>query len=365
MKPLSVFMFIKGSIKKILPVVITVSLAVAILYFMSMFTNQLDSQICEVDFYPMKHMSVITGDRSGISVADIENLEKNIGSNKMFPASMWYVDYYSIVGKTGTYVIMLKEKDITTLMNIQKLKLTKGRLPKNKHEILLHERLAANRRIKLETIIDKKNKGWYIDEDLKVVGFFSGESVMGIGYGSEELIRPDMPWGSIIIGGDRTSLNTTNKYIEENLAEKYSSYTLNISKNTMDRFSAPMNTMKLFIGIILVLVIGIFLTNITTIQYTLRRKELELLHAIGYTRRYIIFKGLKEIGIASIIGYVVGIIFAILIGWGINIYFLYEKGLGMPLLITKSLVIMLLVPFAITAFSLIAPLKLTKFRDIV
>lgn len=362
MRPLSVFMFIKGSVKKILPVVITVCLAVSILYFLSMFTRQLDEQVNEVSLYPVKNMSMITGDRSGISASDIENIKKNIGDENVYFCDSWNADYYSIVGKTGTQLLMFSLEDIPVIMDIQNLKLTQGHLPQNKNEIVLHKKLAANRGIKLGAVISKKDKGWYINDDMKVVGLFEGESVIGIGY--EGPLEPGMPWGSVIIDGDKASLVAANKYIEANLAGKYSVNTVNTVRKMLENFNAPMNTMKLFIGFVLVLVVGIFLSNIITIQYTLRKKELELLHAIGYTKKYIILKGFKEIGIASIIGYLAGITLAVLIGWGINIYFLDAKGLSMTLLSGRSILTMFIVPIAITTLSMTAPVKLTKFRDI-
>lgn len=364
MKPLSVFVFLKGSIKKILPVTITVCLGVAILYFMAMFTMQLDLQVNEVALYPFKNMSVIYGEKTGVSAEDIYQLKKNINNEKLLMSDFWYINYYSIVGNTTTSLILLEEKDAKAIMDTLDLKLTQGQLPKNKMEVILHKKLGANRGVKLGTIISKNEKGWHINEDIKVVGFFEGESVIGIGINGEEIINPNMPGASVLVCGDKEGLASVNNYIEKDLGEKYQISTLGISKNEMDKFYAPMSTMKLFIGIVLILVIGIFLSNITTIQYTLRKKELELLHALGYTRRYIVIKGLKEIGLSSLIGYIFGITLAVLIGWVINIYFLSDKGLAMPLLSKSSILIMLMVPITTTAFSMIAPMKLTRFRDI-
>lgn len=365
MKPLSALSFIKGSFSKLLPMVTTVCLAVAILYFMSMFTEQLDTQVNETNTYPLKNMSIVLGGKTGISNDEMQSIINNIGDNKSFLIDLFDVSYNSIVGKTGAYIVMSQQKDIMSIMNLQNHKLLEGELPQKPMEVILHKKLALNYGLKVGSVVKKETKGWYINKDVKVVGIFEGKGVTGIGMVEENLLKIGNPYISLAIGGDENSMITTNKYIEKNFSSKFQILTLSTMESFMDNFNSPISAIKLFVGIVLVGVIGVFLVNITTIQYSLRRKELELLHAIGYTRKYIIKKALKEIGIAAVIGYFCGIILAVLLGWGINICFLSEKGLDMPLILPSSMITMLLVPFAITLFSMLAPLKLTRFRDLV
>jgi len=365
MRPLSVFAFIKGSIRKILPMVVTVCLAVAILYFLSMFMEQLDGQVNEASTYPLKNMSFIIGSKSGITDSDIQKLESKGSNTQSFIVDIRDVTYYSVAGYTGANLIMARQKDISSIMELQKLSLSGGRFPQKPMEVLLHKKLAANYGLKVGSVVVKKTKGWYINEDITVVGLFDGKGVMGIGMEDESRLKPGMPNTSIAVGGDSKSLETVNRYIEKTFAAKYRLFTLDMVEKILNNFNGPINVMRLFVGIVLVCVLGVFLTNITMIQYSLRRKELELLHAIGYTREYIIFKAFREIGVAGIIGYLSGIVLTILLIWGINVCFLTEKGLDMPLLSPGTMITLLLVPAAITLFSMLAPLRMTKFRDIV
>lgn len=365
MRPLSILSFIKGSFSKMLPMIITVSLSVAILYFMVMFVEKLQSQSNEVMVYPSQNMSCIYGGRQGISDEDMQKINSNIGASKSFVFQYFSIKYHNLVGATGASIMMLNKKDITSIMDMQKFELIDGKLPEKPKEIIIHKSLALDFGLKVGSVVKKNTKDWYFDEDTKIVGIFEGKAVMGIGMEDESWLRLGEPYVSLAIGGDKNSLKSLNEYIETKLSKKYSISTLNTESNFVEKFTAPIKAMELFIGIILVCVIGVFLVNITNIQYSVRRKELELLHAIGYTRKYILKKSLSEIGVAAFIGYLGGITLTIAIGWGINICFLNERGLGFHLIMVKSMFIMLLVPLAITLFSIKAPFKLTKFRDIV
>ncbi|MDP4091775.1 MAG: ABC transporter permease [Bacillota bacterium] len=364
MKPLSAFAFIKGSIPKLLPMAITVCLAVAVLYFMAMFTQQINTGVEEAGIYPLEKMSLILGDKSGVSKDDINNIGKNISNSKIFVINPIDVTYYNIIGYTSAFIIMSGQKDIEPIMKMQNFKLIEGCLPQKPMEIVLNKKLAENYGFKLGTVIRKNTKGWRIEKDLKVVGIFEGRAVTGMGMEDESILKPRNPYISLLVGSDAGSLQPVNKYIEKNFSGKYQTLTLEAEKNTLNNFNGPINALELFIGLVLICVIGVFLSNITSIQYSLRRKELELLNAIGYTRKYIVKKALKEIAVAAGLGYIVGILLAVALGWGMNICFLSEKGMSFPLFLGGSMFSVLIVPAAIILFSIKAPLKLTKFRDL-
>lgn len=367
MKPLSVAAYTRGSFFKMLPMTITVGLSVAILYFMSMFVTQLDTQIRESSIYPLENMTLIYAGKEGIAGDDIKNINANAGGAKCIPVGTFDARYSSIVGYSSAMLLMLQQRDLAPLMDSQGFKLIEGSLPQKPMEVLLHKKLAQNHGFKVGDTVKKGTKGWQLAGDVKISGIYEGRAVMGIGILELDRLVAGNPDISLAILGlaDEDSLAAVNKYIDENFSEKYQAYTIGYMKKFMGNFNGPINAMKLFVGIILVGIIGIFLVNITTIQYTLRRKELELLSAIGYTRKYIIGKSMKEIGIAAVLGYLAGIPLAVFMGLGINMLLLSEKGIDMPLVLFGGMRDMLLVPLAIILLSLRIPLKLTKFKDLV
>ncbi len=366
MKPLSVIAFLRGSFSKMLPMIITVSLCVAILYFLAMFSEQLDMQSKETSIYTLENMSLVLGDKTGISKDDMKNIAANSGDSKIFGIGLFDIKHHAIVGGSSpAYILMLEQKDIIQIMELKDFKLVEGHLPQKPKEIILHKKLALDYGLKPGSIVEKNTEGWFVNAEVKIVGIFEGRGFMGIGMEDKSLLQLGDPYVSLAIFNNENSLKVINKYIEKNFSEKYRSYTIDVQKSLMDKNNGSIAAMKLFIGIVLVCVIGVFLVNITTIQYSVRKKELELLHAIGYTRKYVLKKSLKEIGIAAFIGYLGGILLAIAIGWGINICFLSEKGMDFTLILTKSMLTMLLVPLAIVLISMRAPLKQTKLMDLV
>lgn len=362
MRPLSAFAYIKGSVSKILPMVITVCLATAILYFLSLFLIKMDDQTMEATSYTMEHVSYIAGGKSGIPAEEIEKLKNQSGDVDIYPADFCSVVYKTIIGGMSADIYMLGEEDIKAFMKIEGFSLYKGRLPQNSSEIILHQKLAANYVLKVGSIIKKDTKKWYINEDLKVVGLFSGKGVMGISIEDKNALRFGLPYVSAVVAGK--DIKRANEYIDKKLSFKYNVNTLRSNEEFMDKFNGPIDIMKIFVGVILVGVLGVFLANITSIQYSIRKKELELLYAVGYTRKYIIAKALREISIASLIGYVFGIILSLVLTWTLNICFLADKGLDMPLIASGALLKMLMVPAAITLFGMIAPVRTSKFRDL-
>ena len=365
MRPLSAIKYIRSCMGKLLPIIITVCLGVAIMYFMVMFVNQLGQSVNIMGLYPYENASMVWGGKKGIDVTDSKKI---IDYSRSKGAQTFSVDGYSIsynivVGKTGGTILMTDKDDIKDIVNTLKLKISEGNLPQKQGEILLDERLAKNYGLSVGTIVKKNTDGWYVNMDLKIAGIYRGKAAMGIGIIDKQYLNLGEPYISLAIAGPAESIKDINNYLDE-FSSKYTVDTFQSQSKMLDKLNGPITAMQLFCGVILVCVIGIFIANITSIQYTVRKKELELLHAIGYSRGYIVMKSFKEMSIASLIGYILGIGVAVLIGWIMNIYMLEENGTAMTLILPKDIILMLIIPLCLSLFSMFAPIKLTKFKEL-
>lgn len=364
MKPLSMMNFIRGSIRKILPLTITLCLAVSLLYFLSMINSQLKGQIQEVNLNTLENVSMLFGRGTTLTSEDIDRLN-NEKIKQWYKVKVYDVTYnMALGGYTSALVAMVAEDDMVQLMEHQNVKLIQGEIPRRPNEIIIHRKMAANKDVTIGTIIEKDSKGWRNDEELTVVGFFEGHGVFGLGVEDRNKIE-DSLFQSIFLIPIEGELEGMNEYIEKNFSSSYQITTRGMAANWLKKFQGPMDGIMVLIGIVLVFVLSVLLGNISMIQYSQRTKEFELLHAIGYTKKYISYKILKEIGVSTIIGYIVGIIIAILVGWIVNICFWAEKAMDMPLIQFKSIVTMLIVPIIITLSSMIAPVKMLRFKDII
>jgi len=364
MKPLSMVNFIKGSVRKILPLTITLCLAVALLYFLSLVKSQLEGQVREVNITTLENISLISGRGTPLTDEDIKKLD-NENIREWYEVKLFGTSYnMALGGITSTLITMAEKDDILELLQHQKAKLVEGAMPQRPMEVILHRKMAANKGVTIGTIIEKDSEGWQIEEDIKVVGLIEGPGVFALGARYSNNLQDGFPL-SICTVPFEGRLYEMNEYIERSFSSKYQIDNLSAAKGWFGKMQGPMNGIMFLIGIVLVFVLSVLLGNISMIQYTQRRKEFELLHAIGYTKKYIVLKMLKEIGISSTIGYVGGIVLAIIVALIMNICIWSDKGMDMPLIDFGHMSVVFIVPLIITLTSMIAPLKMLKFRDII
>jgi hypothetical protein len=364
MKPLSPLKFLKGSFAKILPMTVTVCLGVAVLYFMLMFVAQLDGQVDKNILEPMRYSSIVISGSGGINREHMEKFESEIESQPYFLAQYVDVSFYGVVGSTSTVMILTEKGNIEKTMDAMGLTLAAGSMPGKPMEVVIHKQLAANHGLEVGSVVEKGQRGWRTDGDIKVVGLLEGEPVFSLGIADSSLLTPETPNVSLAVLFDQGQLQETNAILNDIFAGEYNLFTYEMVLGIVGNVKGSLDGIKTFVAIVMVFVLGVFLANITAIQYSVRKMELETLHAIGYTRKYLIKKALTEIGASSFLGYLLGIILAVLICWAINMLSWGKLGLSLPLYSLNAILAMLLVPAAITLFSIASPLKLTRFQDI-
>lgn len=360
--------FIKGNLRKILPVTITVCLSVLLLYFLSLTMSHIINQNIEFTVDPLSNMSVISGTSVKVSVEDIKKDYNKLKEYK-YIKEFYTTNINKVNLKTNTsnnymFLFLMQNKNIPKLMKYEKLKLIEGRLPKNNGEILLHKKLVANYTLKLGAIVHKNSVGWEINEDVKVVGIIDGRAVLGLGATNKNLTVAKGKDISLITVTDDESVGLMNSFIEKTFGMRYEYLTLDLMKKEINNKNRNIQTIMDFIEISIIIVLSVLLGNICMIQYTQRSKEFELLHAIGFTKKYIAAKVFKEIGFSAIFGYILGVLLAMVLGWLMNVCLLGEKLLGMQLVIISNMLWILFVPILVTLSGMITPIRILKFKDI-
>lgn len=364
MKPLSTFNFIKGSLGKILPLAITVCLSVGLMYFFILIMNQLTDNNEVFDVIPLSNMSVIEGNNVVLSedekAADIQKLTDNKDIKAWYFTTPWIIEYQTISKSHSILMLLLQEQNIPFVMKWQKLELIEGVLPKNKMEIVLHKKLTDKYNLKLGATIKAHTQGWHIGEDMKIVGIIDGPAIMNFAAEDEEkLMKQDF---SVITLADDAHLSGMNQFLEEQYGSKYDLMTLERGYEELNNTKRSIKLVLIFIGIIILITLSVLLGNICMIQYAQRKNEFELLHAIGYTKKYITYKVFQEIGSSNLLGYFWGIIFGIMIGWLVNVS-VFQDSSAMPLIQINSMLILLFIPLIVTLSGMLAPLKMLNLRD--
>ncbi|MBC8061659.1 MAG: ABC transporter permease [Clostridiaceae bacterium] len=368
MKPLSILKFIRGSGGKLFSLAISVTLAVTLLYFLSIIISHVVNQNVELNVNPLLNMSVISGTDVEVSKEhldkDLDKLKGNKDIKGWYITSFKYIDLKTHSSSNNMFLFQLPIKDITTMMKWQKLKLTEGKIPENQGEVVLHKKLAANYSLRINDLVKKSTNGWNLNNDIKVVGIFEGPAIMGFEYVEENSLMLGNTDISVITLAADKDVTAMNRFIIENFGNRYEIRTIDMVKKIISEKNKNINFIIIFIGVIVVIVLSVLLGNICMIQYTQRSKEFELLYAIGYTKKYIAIKVFKEIGICTLLGYFVGLLLAMVIGWLMNIFLLDENLLGMSIVNVNNLLWILLVPILVTFSGMITPMEILKFRDI-
>lgn len=368
MKPLSTLKFIKGSGRKLCSLVISVSLAVALLYFLSLTISHIIDQNIELNVAPLANMSVLSGTSVKVTKEDLDKDLAKLKGNKYikgcYITSLRYINLKTNASNNDMLLFLLEDKDIASVMKWEKLELTQGRMPQKPGEILLNAKLAANYSLKLDDVVKKSTKGWDLNEDVKVVGIIGGPAIMGFQYVDENSLMLGKQSISVITVAEDAAVSKMNGFIEANFGSRYEVRTLDIVKKVISEKNKNFNVIMIFVGVIVVIVLNVLLGNICMIQYTQRSKEFELLHAIGYTKKNIASKVFKEIGVSTTLGCVIGIVIAMIFIWLMNIFLLDEKLSSVPLVNFNKMLCLLLVPLLVTLSGMLTPMKILKFRDI-
>ncbi|MFZ5985819.1 MAG: hypothetical protein ACOYWZ_01660 [Bacillota bacterium] len=211
--PLSVIYYIKNNTKKVVPIFISITFGVGLIYFLSMLAEQVNNSRYERDVYPLKCYAGITPMNEEISDKTLDGIKNNINTDRVIPSRRSSTRVSTIIGPSSADIIYLRDNDMDLMMDTLKLKLKEGRKPINgSDEIILHCKVAANKGLRIGDKIGSRIKE---DEAIKgaytLVGTMDGPSQVGIallednGIEYEKLIKQ----GLIIIPkeGRRFDLN--------------------------------------------------------------------------------------------------------------------------------------------------------------
>lgn len=362
MRPLSTLKFMKSNLGKVLPLAITLSLSVMLQYFFLMMTNQLLNSDRTLDVDPYLNMSIISG--TGETISDEQKeLDYNKVLENQWIDSYSFADIQSIDFKTPskmhTMLLITIPANITnTVMKWQKITLSDGTLPKNPGEILLHEKLAKNYHLKVGDTVPQTLDGWHIKRDLKITGIANGAAVINIGIEKEEILMSGNL--CVITLAKDNHVAAMNQELEQSFGNRYELMTLQRGQEELSESRKSILVIMTFIGILIVLALSVLLGNICMIQYSQRTKEFEILFAIGYTKKQIAGKVLREILSSNLLGYFIGITLGIVIGWLTNICLYIDPNDYMNLWNIKNMILTLLIPVMVTFTGFIAPMKLLR-----
>ena len=371
MKPLNTLVYIKNNPKKIIPQMFAVALGIFLVYFISIIGGGIKYELnnnVAVPYEKMSEVYVLYPETNNDQLYNYFSQNSNV-EKILYSSGTTNITAKMIVAQSGTYCPYLNETNIEYMMNMYNLKLSQGRLPQNKNEILFNENYAKGRNLKVGdyygTDVNEKDN---LNGKYKLVGEFKGDIVMSFLYGSESPAEmKEHDYGLILI--PKTGhLAALNKDIHSFSVAHPNQY----SVEDYDRQFGFISTMFMMFNVFAVVILGITvfvitftIVDINYVHFTERLPEFSMLQALGYSQKNIRHKQFLEIIMVIFLGSCAGFILSLLGGYIFNE--LYCLPNGIPLMIISPWYFLLsgLVPVLVAFFSCISINKLIKKMQVV
>ncbi len=364
MKPLSVFYYLKNNIKRALPVSLSISLGVMFFYFLFLAGAQAKNLGYAAHLNPYHYFSIITHNEDWPSEM-ITALKEESTIDRMIPFQAYpYIQITAALGNNSAGILMVRESDIDDLMKEMGLKLTGGVMPRTEQEVLLHWRLAANRKVKIgDTLVDRNG----LNANLRVVGIFDGDCVMGF---SAAIIHGSTldDWNRegllLLPANDNIDLMNTQLLSLPGASGIHLEMLSNNEEDISDS-TKNLDTAMLLLIIIVITVLCITLSDTSMMHFYLRKNEFGLLTVIGYTRWEMIKRMWLEEILTYGISFLTGILLSILFAFGLNVLLWNPMGENVSYWNAKGFLLTAAIPVIVTFFSVAPTIRLLRKKDMI
>ncbi|MCX7747846.1 MAG: ABC transporter permease [Clostridia bacterium] len=364
MKPLSAVNYIKNNLSGIMPSFVSVLLSVILVYSITAVIQQFITYANCSYINPFKNFTYAAPARSsGLSDNVIALILKNDSVGRIYPTQCAWINIWHILTKEEAKIYSLREESISSMMELLDLKVAKGRLPSDgRNEIILHWRIAANNNLKIGDTIKKSDiSNSQALVGYTVVGTFDGEHYTGF-YTLRDFKLPDSKLykNGLLLVPKKGELSRLNEFLYSIAPSEIQLDSIDIGIDGTSFFICFANMIIIMVLSTILIVLCILLANINYIQYYKRRKEFSLLYAIGYSRKEILLRYLRENVLICSGGYITGVLFSLFGIQIFNIIVWLPLGLDLPLWSTFHFSLTILIPIAVTIASIIPAVKMLK-----
>lgn len=302
MNPLSTRKYFANNMKKVIGQVISLSLGVAIIYFIFAIGGGFLTVVSKLQEAPYKDKVIFMSSKEEDSTKKLEEcygrLIENNGVDKVLKIEYNSSTMKTIMGMMGCRVYGLGREDIKYIFNKENYKLTDGRLPEDNDEIIASVEYVKANGYKINDYIGNEVRD---SEQLigkkKLVGIFNGDEITA--YYLNDNIRN---YSYLALFNNFESI--------EKISDKYQKDIRVIDKNTYSNLMISLKTSFKFFGVfiigIMILIEWVILNNLMYINLFSRKGELALLYAIGQSDKKVRKMILAEQGAIIFVGYLLG-----------------------------------------------------------
>lgn len=360
MKPLSPLLYIKNNIKNVLPIFISMTIGVSMIYIFSLFSETTIKMITSVSFDIVdKYNIAYTSNDNPLPVPYLKMLE-NDHPNNTIPVRMNLsgLPYYrGGMGGTTMLTFNIFEEDTQTLLNNYNLRLTKGKLPQNnQYEILVPQEYALQNHLTIGDHIGTDISDEYaLQGSYRICGLTQGKVIFAITCQPGSQTKETAENQGILYKIGNSSPTQQNQLTPPTPNDVI---TLNTDYYTQEYASTlkSMQTLTYTLTAIMILVLSIALGNLNIVLHSNRRQELRILKAIGYPKETLTKKLWTENLLICIGGCLTGITLTTLCVFLLNKFTLIPQGKTIELLSPQGLTASFIMPITVSILSLLPTL---------
>ncbi len=367
MKPLSIFNYYRNNMKRLLAVFLAVSLSVFLLYTVQMLIFSSFRTAYLINVEPQKHFSSFLYKYKRIDPELVKSIKNQAQAGQVIPWVMQHTNITYMFGETGTRILSLNAKDMAAVMSAAGLKLFKGRLPKpGTEEIVLHKIVAKNKGLNIgDSIGSDLNEKEVLPGSHEIVGIVDGSSVLS--FNSLETwvdtYKYDPYLYGMIVIPKKSGLNELNRYIDCLPYQGLDVRTLNSVTTEQEETDRNIKTILTLINMIVITIVSLCSGFLCYIYFYQRRAEFGLLNAIGYTRQRIINKAFAEVSGINMIGFLTGILLALLCALVLDYFMFAPTGQILVIWDSQYLLRVFCIPLFASLFSVIPIWRMLKRLD--
>lgn len=368
MKPLSILKYYRNNRKRFLSVFISVTLSVILLYTVQMVIGSSFRLGHNLYIEPRKFFSTISPKGEVLNRGIIATIEQTTGVERVIPCIFDSTSIRAGIGSNYSAMIYsIEPEEMTKMMELLDLKLESGRLPEAGNEIILHKQVAANKGLKIGDSIGRMiSKEESLPGVYQVVGILEGKHILSFAPIKQYINTYHLPYEYIyggIIFPKSGSLEEMNAALESMVPSNYQINTINTESSWLKVSEAKVELFITLVCTFIILIVSSCIGFLCYIYFTQRRSEFGLLWAIGYSRQKVINRAFAEINGINLLGFVLGTLLSILIGYLLNITYFIPIGDSLDIINVRYMLGAACSPLFVTLFSLIPVWRMLKKLD--
>lgn len=368
MKPLSSRTYLKNNVKKVIPSFICMTLGIFLIYFFSitLYSGIYGIKQGSLDMLE-KATNVTSNTKDPIPDKTLNKIKECNNVEYIIPIVnvIGRFQYKSSFGEMSTEVFNVFEEDIPKFLKIFDMKLVEGKFPSsNNNELLISLKVAKQNKIKIGDCIGKNpDLNVTLNKKYKVCGIIDGpiNAMLTTNAGNikrEEALKHDLIF---------TLKNQNNKSINDELTSMEESKVTIIdyksAYNQLDEILKSITSLSSILNLIIIVVLCISIGNLNYILFLNRKDEFSILTAIGYKKKDLYIKLLKENITLNLLGFIFGIIITIIITKLLNIIIFQPKGQYVYSFQLKSIFTAFLIPAAVSITNMLSVLRKLKIMN--